>query len=760
MADKPPQVSSELSRELPLFHIIMMGLGMMIGAGVFLGIGNAIYFAGPGGALLTFALNGVLALFTVMSYAELSSAIPRAGGAYNFARVGFGRGTSFLAGWMGWFASSVAGSLYAVTFAIYTVRFLNVLGTFGSLPVALPVVEKTVAVIVTVFFLYINYMGVSETGKVGAIFTLGQTLFLVLIGLVGIIVSLKDPSRFQNFKPFLPHGWDKLLITMGFTYIAFEGFEVIAQTGDETINPRRNLPRAMLYSICIVTFTYVSVVFASIVAVKAGQEGVDMEPWQWIGQFKERGFGESVSRLMPAGNFLLTLAVIFASTSALNATIYSATRISYALGRDHMLPPFFANISKVRKTPWVALLFTGGIVIVVAVLLPTMDVASSASIMFLFLFFLVNLCAIKIRRNMGDELTYGFLMPFFPLFPLIAIVCQAVLAVWLVNMSLIAWIVAPGWILAGFVVYMLYSKSHVKPSEEEIRVFEEEKAPEGGEYRIMVAVANPDNALSMVRNTYALCGAKDARLELLHMVPVPDQVPLADASYYMLEGKEAICEAMLYLAPMFPSSSTIRYCRNIARGIVSAVREKRTDMLIMGWHGGTRSRGFTLGSTVDPVIERVPCNVVVLKNCGDQKFRRILVPVAGGPNSAFALEIAGILADKNDGEIVAFTVGSSAGNEGFNVDQFIAENLERIALPREKIFTKVIDDRRIVSAILKEAENDAEKYDLVVMGCTREPLIRLLARNPVPEVVAKMCTKPIVMVKASGGISSWVKKWI
>jgi len=82
-------IKSELSRELNLFHITMMGLGMMIGAGVFLGDGNAIYIAGPGGGILTFTLNGLIALFTAMSYAELSSAIPHAGGAYNFARVGF-----------------------------------------------------------------------------------------------------------------------------------------------------------------------------------------------------------------------------------------------------------------------------------------------------------------------------------------------------------------------------------------------------------------------------------------------------------------------------------------------------------------------------------------------------------------------------------------------------------------------------------------------------------------------------------------------
>jgi len=753
MATAETPVTAELSRDLSLFQITMMGLGMMIGAGVFLGVGNSIYEAGPGGAVLTFALNGVIAIFTAMSYAELSSAIPRAGGAYNFARIGFGRGTSFIAGWMEWFASSVAGSLYAVTFAIYTVRYGQSLLGWPAGETFLA--EKAVALLVALLFLYVNYRGASETGKVGAFFTLGQTLFLVFIGVVGIVVALKDPARLQNFDPFMPNGWSKLLITMGFTYVAFEGFEVIAQAGDETIEPKRNLPKAMLYSVFIVTLTYVAVAFATVVAVQAGSEGVGPEPWKWIGQFRERGFGEAVSRLMPMGNVLLTLAVIFASTSALNATIYSATRASYALGRDRMLPAFFAKISPKRKTPSIALLFTGIVVITVALLLPTMDVASSASIMFLCLFFLVNVCVIRIRRNMSDELEYGFVMPLFPLFPVLAILCQAILAVELRQVSLIAWVVAPAWIGSGLLIYHFYAKSRALPIKEEIQVLAEEVTPAGDEYRIMVAVANPDNAVELVRNTYKLCGAKKARVDLLHMVPVPDQVPLTDAGRYMLEGKEALLEVMLSLAAHFPVNTTVRYCRNVARGIVSAVREKKVNMLIMGWHGRPRAYAFDLGSTIDPVIERAPCDVVIMKECGgNREFKRILVPVAGGPNGAFALEIAGILADEDEGQIVALTVDTGADH--FDLDGFVAQHRGRIRLPAERVHTRTVKGSDVVGAILEEAD----PYDLLVMGCTREPLLYQFARNPVPQAVAKACPKPMVMVKASGRIRSWLKRWV
>ena len=754
MTDNEP-VSSELSRELTLFQITMMGIGMMIGAGVFLGIGSAIHEAGPGGVVLTFTLGGVIAILTAMAYAELSSAIPRAGGAYNFARVGFGRGTSFLAGWMEWFASSVAGSMYALTLAIYSLRYLEKLGLLGWAHGHMQIAVKIVAVMAAGFFLYINYRGVSKTGKVGAFFTLGQIVFLGFIGLAGIVVALRDPSRLQNFEPFLPAGWSKLLVTMGFTYVAFEGFEVIAQTGDEAIDPKRNLPKAMLYSVYIVTLTYVVVAFAAVVAVKAGSAGVVGAPWRWIGQFRERGFGEAVSRLMPMGNLMLTLAVIFAATSALNATIFSAARVSYALGRDHLLPSFLARTSRKRKTPWLALAFTGALIIIVATCLPTMDVASSASMMFLLLFLLVNVCVIRIRRTMGDELKYGFLMPMVPLLPLVAIFCQALFAAWLVHMSWMAWIIAPAWILAGVGIYRFYGKSHAVTTEDEILVLEEEKAPEGDEYRVMVAVANPENAIELVSNTYKLCGAKQARVELLHMVPVPEQVPLADAWRYTVEGKESIVEAMLYLARPFPIGTSLRYCRNIARGIVSAVKEKKIDMLIMGWHGKPGAYLFNLGSTVDPIVEQAPCDVVILKNCGgNREFKRALVPLAGGPNGAFALETASILADKNEGRIVALTVATD--KRRFDVEKFVEDHQDRLHIPRERVHTKTVAARGVAEAILKEAE----KYDLVVLGWMRKArLYQQLGRRSIPTVVARTLTSPLVVVKASGGIRSWVGRW-
>jgi len=484
--------------------------------------------------------------------------------------------------------------------------------------------------------------------------------------------------------------------------------------------------------------------------------GVEGGVTAWFAHEPKESFFHAVQRLLPGfGAWLVTAAVIFASTSALNATVFSATRVSYALGRDRMLPARFARIARKRRTPYVALAATGVIVVLVAGLLPTRDVASCASMMFLFLFFLVNVCVIRVRLNMGDELTYGYMMPLFPLPPILAMLAQATLAVFIMRISLTAWIITPVWVVAGLGIYLLYSRSRAVTTEDEIRVLEEQRAPPGDEYRIMVAMANPANAVELVRNTYKLCAAKNARVELLNMVRVPDQVPLAAAESYKLDGQEGIVEQMLYLAPRFPISSTLRYCRNVARGIVSAVREKKVNLLIMGWHGRRRTHAFSLGSTIDPVIERAPCSIVIFKDCGgNQRFRRVLVPLAGGPNGAFALEVATILAEPDDGEVVAMTVG---GEEmAFDLAGFIKQNADSLHLPRDRVHAKTVQADNVVDAILQEAE----QQDLVVLGATREPLLYHLIRLSVPETIALECPKPLVIVRASGGIRSWIKRWI
>ena len=184
------------------------------------------------------------------------------------------------------------------------------------------------------------------------------------------------------------------------------------------------------------------------------------------------------------------------------------------------------------------------------------------------------------------------------------------------------------------------------------------------------------------------------------------------------------------------------------------MREKKIDMLIMGWHGRPSGRTFTLGSTVNPIIERVPCDVVILKDCGNTVFRRILVPVAGGPNGALALELASIMAERADGRITVLNVAT--GKSAMDVEEFVESNAHRLYLERAQVSTKVVESRHVVRTIIKEAE----EYDLVVIGCARERMVHHIGRATIPERLAWACTKPLIMARASVGLRSWIRRWL
>jgi nucleotide-binding universal stress UspA family protein len=242
-------------------------------------------------------------------------------------------------------------------------------------------------------------------------------------------------------------------------------------------------------------------------------------------------------------------------------------------------------------------------------------------------------------------------------------------------------------------------------------------------------------------------------MELLHMVPVPDQVPLSDAYRYMRPGEDGLAEAMLYLNVHFPVSRTIRYCRNIARGIVSTVRERHADMLVMGWRTRDR-RGFLRpGSLIDPVLRLAPSHVVIMKGCADSTFERILVPVAGGRNAALALEVAGMVADRAKGRVEIFNVITP--QRAFSAEKFLAENRELVPLPDDRISVRAVPGTDVVVAILAEAR----EHDLTVIGETAVPLPRRVLTETIPSRVVERLAAPVILVRAGGGVQGTINRW-
>src|SRR3989304_4023572 len=419
--------SSGLVRSLSLLDITMVGIAAMIGGAIFVLVGPGMNEAGPA-LMIAFLINGIITVFTALTYAELGSALPEAGGGYKWIREGLPRPNAFISGWMAWFGHMIAGSLYAVAFGSFFGHLLTVTGLAGFLGGIPP--DKLIAVLVIILFTYINVKGVSDTGKIGNAITFSQLAIIGILIVAGLFaMAFTNPNWPTNFEEFFPNGSIGLIIAMGLTFIAFEGYEIIVQTGEEVKNPKKNIPRAIFISLTLVVLLYCLVAFVSIGAIFPQNIG-DIPAWKFIGQNGDLGISKAAELFLPYGFFIILAGGIVSSLAALNATTYSSARVAFAMGRHYNLPYQLSKIHHKFKTPYVATIISAIIMAVVAYALPLGQIALAAGVIFLLLFSQVNISVITIRNMYGDKLHYGFKTPFFPFVPIIGVIVKLGLAIY------------------------------------------------------------------------------------------------------------------------------------------------------------------------------------------------------------------------------------------------------------------------------------------------------------------------------------------
>jgi APA family basic amino acid/polyamine antiporter len=570
------QHQHQLVRTLSLMDIIMVGIAGMIGGAIFVLTGPAIGLAGSA-VILAFILNAIITLFTAMAYAELGSAIPEAGGGYLWIREGLPRPNAFISGWMAWFAHIIAGSLYAVGFGAFLYQLLgpNVAGILSDQPLfgVFPF-DKLIAVASIAAFSYINIKGASETGKTGTIVTIVQLGAILCLIAAGSWTMYNNPSPTTNFADFMPTGIGGLVAAMGLTFIAFEGYEIIVQTGEEVKNPKRNIPRAIFISLAIVVVLYCLVAFVSIGAISP--EGI--AAWRFIGEGGELGIMKAAEIFLPYGALIVLVGGMVSTLAALNATTFSSARVAFAMGRHYNLPHKLSSIHPVNRTPHIAIVISGIIMAFMAYALPLADIAVAAGVIFLLLFTQVNIAAITIRRIYGNKLSYGFKTPFFPVIPIAGIFLKLGLALYLLFTQPLSWGITILWILVGFVLYRMYT------FKQEIQHYAPIVTSEGDlkreDYRILIPYTpeDPDRLLK-----YAIRAAKETagEVNILRVITVPHQTPLsagvafADTAKRSFEPLEKILDR-----ENIPSHYLVRVSHDATEAILATIEEQRIDLLV------------------------------------------------------------------------------------------------------------------------------------------------------------------------------------
>ena len=753
-----------LVRNLGLFDITMIGVGAMIGAGIFVLTGIAAGTAGPA-LILAFAMNGVITVLTAMVYAELGSAIPEAGGGYLWVKEGLPGPNGFLAGWMSWFAHAVAGSLYGVGFGGFIYELLRILfldpaahhdehiGIFLTGPLHLPfgielseadLVQKIFAVLVILLFLYINYRGTSETGAVGNIVTVLKVIIISIFIISGLFVVFGEPARFESFQPFAPRDIIGIVSAMGLTFIAFEGYEIIVQAGEEVREPRKNIPRAVFLSLAIVVPIYMLVAFVVIGAVDPPDGRLIHE---WLGDLGEIGIARAADQFMPFGLVLIMAGGLLSTMSALNATTFSSTRVSFAMGRDRALPDGFSSVSAKTRTPHVALGWSGVLILFVALTLPIEDVAASADIMFILLFLQVNLAVITIRGKYGKNLKYGFLLPFFPILPMIAIGMQFLLVLSLFEVSIIAWVYAAIWIGGGFLIYFLYArprqeKAHRTPVVQQTELLTPvQEAP----YRVLVPVANPDSLSTLLPPALHAAKLNGGKVTLLHVVTVPSPTPLSSGHRY-LEAGDALREKALSMVAddEIALDYIVRLARGVAPAIIDTALEQRADLLVIGWQGIKTSEAQTvLGPNIDQVLSKVNCDVMMLQPGATASAKRILMPIAEPRQVSYALQlIQQFSAAEMELDLLHVFSAETPSADRERMTRALQRQIDAVKLAGKqvKLITEINPQR--VDAIVAAAR----EYDYVVIGETRDHRVKQRLFGNTPFVIADRTSTPVMLL--------------
>jgi APA family basic amino acid/polyamine antiporter len=448
-----------LRRSVGALDLTALGVGAIIGTGIFVVIGEGAADAGPA-VTVSFVLAAVTCLFSALSYAELASSIPIAGSAYTYAYATLGEVVAWIIGWdlvleYGIAVAAVAvgwgGNLNEFLDTAFGIRIPDALatspeegGTF-NLPAVLVVAGVTALLL----------KGARETARANTIMVFIKLAVLIFFIAVGLTVFNAD-----NLRPFAPNGWGGITAAAAIIFFAFIGFDAVSTGSEEAKKPSRDLPIAICGSLLIATIVYVLVSVTAVGILPSSQLQESEAPLAFA---LEEGAGISWAAALVAFGALVAI------TSVMLTVLYGQTRIMFAMARDGLIPEGLAEVNPRTGTPARLTLIFGVGIALLAAFVPLSAIVELVNIGTLFAFVLVNAGVIILRR-VRPEMPRPFRTPFSPVFPAIGILlCVYLMA----QLPFSTWVRFFGWLAAGVLIYVFYGYRHSRlrrAAVEQVRV--------------------------------------------------------------------------------------------------------------------------------------------------------------------------------------------------------------------------------------------------------------------------------------------------
>ena len=422
-----------LKKELGLFDIFCIASGAMISSGLFILPGLAYAKTGPA-VVVAYFVASLLVIPALLSKAELATAMPKAGGTYFYIDRSMGPAMGAVGGFAAWFSLA-----FKSAFALLGIGAFALLLNPGLTEIQI----KLVAVVFCIIFTIVNLIGVKHTGKLQIILVVGLLALLVFYIVVGVL-----HVKLSRFTPLAPFGLSSIFATAGFVFISYGGLTKVCSVAEECKDPGRTLPLGMFLSWLIISLLYAMVIFVTVGLVEPSQLQNSLTPLSL-------GAGIFMGNI---GVAIMAIAAILAFVSTANAGLLAASRNPMAMGKDDLLPRFFAKVSK-YGTPKYSIVFTSAFMIFVILFLDLEGLVKTASSMKIILFMFVIFSVIIMRESKIRHYQPRFRSPFYPWIHIAGIIGYGFI---LSEMGIIPLITMVIFIASGFSWYMIYARPKIK----------------------------------------------------------------------------------------------------------------------------------------------------------------------------------------------------------------------------------------------------------------------------------------------------------
>lgn len=431
---------AELQRSLSALDLTLMGIGVIVGAGVFVLTGVAAATKAGPAITLSYVIAGFASILTALAYAELATAIGGCGSAYNYTYAGFGEFAAWLIGWNLLFEYTLAVATISIGWSGYVNDALTAFGihlpaNFIKNPFEGGWINLPAALIIVLLGILLC-IGLRQSVRFNSI-----VVVIKLITITAFIVVASQHVNLANWEHFLPFGWHGVMQGAALVFFAYIGFDALSTAAEETVNPQRNLPLSIIASVMICAAIYVIV--AGLLTTVVPYTTLDV---------KSPVTNAILTLGYPLVAGMIAVGAIAGLTTGMLVMYYGLSRLTLAMARDGLLPTLFAKVSTRTQTPKTIIIISGIIMVAVAGFVPLDEAAELVNIGTLAAFTIVcaGVIALRILR---PDLARPFKLPWNPLIPGLGIICCLYL---MYHLPALTWWRFLVWIVIGLVIYFLY----------------------------------------------------------------------------------------------------------------------------------------------------------------------------------------------------------------------------------------------------------------------------------------------------------------